>query len=1093
MATFTTAITASRTVTVDASPWTINGLSFNNTGPYGWTLAGGTLLLAGTTPTVTVAASGTPKIASPLSGSAGLTKAGTGTLTLSGANTFSGAMTISTGKLQIGDGTSATATAGTGPLVIGANTLYLNLNGPAVLANSSVTSASPSLIQNIGAGKVTISNDIIVTGTTIDGGTAGIVLANTLPAGVGRDFQVKGDITFGSAGSRTITSAASGTTMHIVNSGMFWWIGAGGSTGPQYAPTLDIASGVTVFLSDNQGAGTICYSNLTGAGNFTYSGDNKTLGYVLGSSTLGGTFTVKRPVSFGNGNAGGMAGNTRIDTTSTGIVIFNSTTDNTYSGTMSGAGALIKTNANTLTLTGTLSYTGPTTISGGTLALDGGAVLGTGAYAGTILNNGEFRFGSGAAQTLSGAISGTGALVINGAGTVTLAGYNTYSGPTRVNAGKLMGATGGACANSPVIIAGGTTNGISIFLYGQSWTCASLTYTGPAALDFELGSFPVNAALAPLQVNGDLNVTGTVSVAVKDGFWSAAGTYPLLSYTGSLNGPGSFTLAALPAGLEATLVTDTENKRLALNVTAVPSAAGTVSLWTRLTGSNGSGDWGTPENWSDVIPNAVDAVADFSTLNIGSASYVNNDTPRTVGGLRFADATPSHDWNVTNATLTLATSLGMPVVTVSNRTATFLSGLVASQGFIKDGAGTLNLSGFGANSFGGQILLKSGTLAVYKGASLQNSSGPIIVSPGATLNIDGGYDGILVTNTLYLGGTGTGTYGALHLARNQYTTGPIRLTDDTLITSTDDPFLQGPITAVGEGKNLEFKTLGVHAPRVYDGMNLGTGTLTASAVPGSATAYGFSLSLRVANTYSGGTVLTNYAVVFILSTGSLGSGGVTIGPNAGLSLQSQSITLPWLKGTGGFITDMTVSSFSTTTLTVNQAIDTVFAGTISNGASRVIALVKSGAGSLTLSGVNTYTGATTVAGGTLGVGTSLASPSVTVASGSGLSVSATGVVSSASLTGTLTFQDSSRLLVDIRSSLADTVSVSGNVAVGNNVELRVSDDPTSSGTWKIIESTSGTLSGDFVLVGGSNRITLTKVGNAVWLTIPPKGTVLQIY
>jgi len=142
--------------------------------------------------------------------------------------------------------------------------------------------------------------------------------------------------------------------------------------------------------------------------------------------------------------------------------------------------------------------------------------------------------------------------------------------------------------------------------------------------------------------------------------------------------------------------------------------------------------------------------------------------------------------------------------------------------------------------------------------------------------------------------------------------------------------------------------------------------------------------------------------------------------------------------------------------------------------------------------VNTYTGATTVASGALGVGSSLASPSVTVAAGSGLSVGVTGVVSSASLAGTLTFQDSSRLLVDIRSSLADTVSVSGNVAVGNNVEVRVSDDATSAGTWKIIESTSGTLSGDFVLVGGLNRVTLTKVGNAVWLTIPPKGTVLQV-
>ena len=84
------------------------------------------------------------------------------------------------------------------------------------------------------------------------------------------------------------------------------------------------------------------------------------------------------------------------------------------------------------------------------------------------------------------------------------------------------------------------------------------------------------------------------------------------------------------------------------------------------------------------------------------------------------------------------------------------------------------------------------------------------------------------------------------------------------------------------------------------------------------------------------------------------------------------------------------------------------------------------------------------------------------------------------------------MLVDIRSSTADTVSVSGNVTIGNNVELQVSDDLTSTGTWKILESTSGTLSGEFILVKGLNKATLTKVGNVIWLTIQPKDTVLMV-
>ena len=773
VATFSNTITASRTITVDSSPWNINELLFGSTGSYGWTVDGGTLNLAGATPTVTVNNSATATIASTLSGSSGLIKIGAGTLVLSGANTTSGDTTISDGTLQIGDGTGTSASAGNGLLAVGTKTLKLNFNGPVTLANSSITGIS--LIHNIGTGKVTINNGSI--GGTVDGGTAGLVLTNPITS----SFSPKGDLTFGSSSTaRTIAVSTPGTTLHIINQGLFWWIGgAGASSGVN----LDIASGVTVSLASNQGKGDIFYNDLTGDGHFTFDGNASQRGFILGTSTLNGTLTANRSVFFGNGGADGAAGATRIVSTANGAVTFDSTTDAIYSGVMSGAGGLIKANMNTLTLSGVNTYSGATTISGGVLALAETGLLAAGSYSGTIANNGDLRFGNGAAQTVSGMISGTGSLTKNGAATLTLSGYNTYSGTTLVNTGKLVGATGSACLNSQVSVSNGATNGVNVFVPGNEWPCAGLAYTGNSAgLEIDFSSWTASTTLAPLRVNGDLSVTGIVSVLVKNGVWPSTGTFPLVSYTGTLSGPGSITLASLPEGISATLVNNTSARQIELTVTEIPTTSGSISTWTCLNGGNASGDWGTSDNWSNGIPDSVDAVADFSTLDLTAAAYINNDTPHTAGTLHFDDTSASHDWYLTNARLTLASSIGMPVITVANNKVEFTAGLTGSQGFRKEGPGTLRLYGLAHNSLSGTVFVTDGDLVIYKGESLINSTCPIVVDSGACLDIKGAWDGNPVANTLYLSGNGPDARGALHLWENQKHTGPINLLTDSKIT-----------------------------------------------------------------------------------------------------------------------------------------------------------------------------------------------------------------------------------------------------------------------------------------------------------------------
>lgn len=466
---------------------------------------------------------------------------GSGTTILTGSNTYSGTTTVSSGTLQVGNGSSSTARAGTGALSVGANTLSLNLNGNAALGNSSVSSAG--LIQNIGTGKVTLANGSI-TGT-IDGGNGGIVLSNLITS----DFSIKGDVSFGSSdANRTIGASAPGATARIVNAGSFWWIG---SVTASNALNLDIASGVTVSLNASQAAGNLYYNNLSGSGSMTYNGNGT--GYILGTSTLGGTLTAgNRDISFGNGGVTGSAGATRIVANST--VAFNSTTDNTYSGMMSGAGALVKNASNVLTLTGSNTYSGGTTISAGTLQVGNGGTNGT-LGSGNVTDNATLVFNRSDSYVVSNVVSGSGVIVQNGSGTTILTGANNNSGNTVINSGTLQVGNGGT---NGALGSGNITNNASLVYNfssaaGSSYTVGSgsltqagtgtftvyqtNTYTGGTYITqggtIAIGS--TGALTGTTNINlGTTNSRGTFDVSAKGASGYTFGTNQSLSGNGTI-------------------------------------------------------------------------------------------------------------------------------------------------------------------------------------------------------------------------------------------------------------------------------------------------------------------------------------------------------------------------------------------------------------------------------------------------------------------------------------------------------------------------------------------------------------------------------
>jgi outer membrane autotransporter protein len=117
-------------------------------------------------------------------------------------------------------------------------------------------------------------------------------------------------------------------------------------------------------------------------------------------------------------------------------VELNAGQDKTLSRILTGSGALTKTGAGTLTLSGANTYNGGTTVSAGTLAGN------TTSLQGNITNNSQVEFNQTVSGTYAGILSGSGSLIKDGTGTLTLFNSNTYTGLTEVKAGTLTLSTG---------------------------------------------------------------------------------------------------------------------------------------------------------------------------------------------------------------------------------------------------------------------------------------------------------------------------------------------------------------------------------------------------------------------------------------------------------------------------------------------------------------------------------------------------------------------------------------------------------------------------------------------------------------------------
>jgi len=504
-------------------------------------------------------------------GAAGFAKTGNGNVTLSGANTYTGATGINGGTVTIsGSGTLGTGSA----LTLGGGKLDLGGTSQSVGAVSVTTAAASG--DTIGNGSLTgtsyAASNVATTAT---------ISANLLANGAA-GFTKSGSGTVILSGNNTYTGATA------VNAGVLniQHANALGSTtgatsvvntatlqlqgGVVFAPeTLNLLSNSASFVvlknlsGNNEWSGTIASASVSALNSINIGSDSGVLTLSGGMSSSGAPFAFR-----GNGTisvTGQITGVTGVASSSGDGIRTLSNNANSYTGLTTVSGGTL-TFSSIKNSDGTASALGaPVNATNGTIAIGSGNATGTIVYVGTgdttnrVLNlagttgnvtidqsgaSGLLKFtsdltatGSGdKTLTLQGSTAGTGeiagaivnssgfttSLTKNGTGTWTLSGNNTYTGTTTVSQGTLI--VSGTIASSVTTISPG----------------AVLTFTGSSSA----GNITIGAG-----ASFALGTAGTAdAVTINDGTFSGSGTVGSLTFTGASvfgpgNSPGTVTIA----------------------------------------------------------------------------------------------------------------------------------------------------------------------------------------------------------------------------------------------------------------------------------------------------------------------------------------------------------------------------------------------------------------------------------------------------------------------------------------------------------------------------------------------------------------------
>ncbi|EEB0275555.1 autotransporter outer membrane beta-barrel domain-containing protein [Salmonella enterica subsp. enterica serovar Kentucky] len=955
--------------------------------------------------------------------------------------------------------------------------------------------------ENTYTGGTLISDGTLVASNVEALGTGDITDNAVLELNTGGDFDnaISGSGQVVKSGDETLTLSGSNTyTGGTIISG-----GTLVATNVEALGTGDVTDNATLELNtggdfDNAigGTGSVVKS---GDKTLTLSGANS---YTGGTTISGGTLVASNVEALGSG-----------DVTDNATLELNTGGD--FANNIGGTGSVVKSGDKTLTLSGTNSYTGGTTISGGTLVANNVEALGTG----DVTNNATLELNTGG--DFDNAISGSGQVVKSGDKTLTLSGANSYSGATTISGGTLIATHVNALgtgaidnrasllldASSQFTVTDLTTEsgGNTEIGAGSTLQATTLTQKSDSTLTINLNGNtvdPVIHAASQVSLAGTLDITGVGDVLDSDpASTDDLDTFTLIASDKTIAGDfEKLTVAGMDADL-ADFITvdgriDDTGKQYELTTAltwyadrddAVTDAHGTFNL------TNADGSFAV----NTVLEN-VDATLDpasatgwdgTSLIKQGAGTLILNAENTYTGGTTISGGT---------LVATNVDALGSGDVTDDatlelNTGGTFDNAIGGSGNVVKSGADTLTLSG--SNSYTGGTTISGGTLV----ASNVEALGTGDVTNNATLELNTGGD--FINN---IGGTGrvekSGDDTLTLSGSNTYTGGTL-INGGTLVASN--------VEALGTGDVTDNATLALNTGGTFDNAISGSGQVVKSGDE--------TLTLSGTNSYTGGTTISGGTLV-ATNVEALGSGDVT--DDATLELNTGGTFDNAISGSGqvvksgdkmltlsgansysggtlisdGTLVASNVEALGTGDVTNNATLALNTGGDFTNNISGSGQVVKSGDDTLTLSGANSYTGGTTISGGTLVATNVDALGTGDVTNSSTLELNTGGTFDNAiSGSGQVVKSGDETLTLSGSNTYTGGTLISGGTLVATNVDALGTGDVTDNATLEL--NTGGTfdnvISGSGQVVkSGDDTLTLSGANSYTGGTLISGGTLV---